>query len=179
MYFLYFYQKFEFFLLRFFRILCFKKEGKNCHICFGNFCDSKNISFGKNVYVGEYANFYGRGGIDIGDNTIIAMRCTIHSSNHRFDAPDLKSLPYDDVTIEKPVSIGKNVWIGDLVSIAPGAVIGDGAVVALGSHVSGKIPPLAIVGGNPAQVLKYRDEAVYNKLWNEEKFYLQEKYGKQ
>jgi virginiamycin A acetyltransferase len=37
-----------------------------------------------------------------------------------------------------------------------GVKIGDGAVVAAGSLVTKDVPPYAIVGGNPAQVLKYR-----------------------
>ena len=35
-------------------------------------------------------------------------------------------------------------------------VIGDGAVVASDSVVVKNVPPYAIVGGNPAQIIKYR-----------------------
>ena len=36
--------------------------------------------------------------------------------------------------------------------------IGKGAVIAAGSVVTKDIPPYAIVGGNPARVIKYRFE---------------------
>jgi len=37
-----------------------------------------------------------------------------------------------------------------------GVTIGDGAVIAANSHVVKDVPPYAIVGGNPAQIIKYR-----------------------
>ena len=37
-----------------------------------------------------------------------------------------------------------------------GVRIGDGAIVAAGSVVTKDVPPCAIVGGNPAKVIKYR-----------------------
>ena len=56
----------------------------------------------------------------------------------------------------KSVIIGNDVWIGQDVSIIEGVRIGDGAVVAAGGVVTKDIPPYAIVGGIPAQVIKYR-----------------------
>jgi acetyltransferase-like isoleucine patch superfamily enzyme len=56
----------------------------------------------------------------------------------------------------KPVIIGNDVWIGRDVTIMSGVEIGDGAVIAANSHVVKSIPPYAIVGGNPAKLIKYR-----------------------
>ena len=54
------------------------------------------------------------------------------------------------------VIIGNDVWIAKNVTIMSGVKIGDGAVIANNSHVVKDIPPYSIVGGNPAQVIKYR-----------------------
>lgn len=54
------------------------------------------------------------------------------------------------------VVIGNDVWIGSGVTILSGVNIGDGAVVSAKSVVVKDIPPYAIVGGNPAKVIKYR-----------------------
>jgi acetyltransferase-like isoleucine patch superfamily enzyme len=54
------------------------------------------------------------------------------------------------------VVIGNDVWIGSGATILSGVTIGDGAVVSAKSVVVKDIPAYAIVGGNPAKVLKYR-----------------------
>lgn len=74
------------------------------------------------------------------------------------------------------VLIGNDVWIGNGVTILGGVRIGDGAVVAAESVVVKDVPPYAIVGGNPAKIIKYRfPEDVIQRLrriawwnWNSE-----------
>ena len=59
------------------------------------------------------------------------------------------------------ILIGNDVWIGQH-SILKSTnqdkplIIGDGAVIASDSVVVKSVPPYAIVGGNPAQIIKYR-----------------------
>lgn len=84
-------------------------------------------------------------------------------------------MPYDNVTYLQGVVIGKNVWIGDHTMICPGVKIGDGAVIAMGSVVSRDVPSCAVVGGNPATVIKMRDMELYDRLLEEGKYYLKEK----
>jgi acetyltransferase-like isoleucine patch superfamily enzyme len=40
----------------------------------------------------------------------------------------------------------------------------------MGAHVVKDVPPCAVVGGNPARVIKYRDIEHFNKLKNEGKY---------
>ena len=59
------------------------------------------------------------------------------------------------------IDIGNDVWMGrgcSLNCMNPNKplVIGDGAVIASDSVVVKNVPPYAIVGGNPAQIIKYR-----------------------
>ncbi|MFV0321198.1 MAG: Vat family streptogramin A O-acetyltransferase [Alphaproteobacteria bacterium] len=65
--------------------------------------------------------------------------------------PDLKDLPYKGDTI-----IGNDVWIGYKTTIMPGVKIGDGAIIAAKSVITKDVPPYAIMGGNPAKIIKYR-----------------------
>ncbi len=72
--------------------------------------------------------------------------------------------------------VGNDVWIGHEATIMPGARIGDGAIVAAKSVVTGEVPPYAVVGGNPARIIRKRfpDEQVAMLLemawwdWSEE-----------
>ncbi len=61
--------------------------------------------------------------------------------------------------------VGDDVWIGYGAIICSGVNIGQGAVIAAGAVVTKDVPPYAIVGGNPAKVIKYRfSEELRNKL---------------
>ena len=64
-----------------------------------------------------------------------------------------------------PILVKDDVWIGENVLILSGVTIGKGAVIAAGSVVVKDIPPYAIVGGNPAKIIKFRfSESVISSL---------------
>jgi len=59
-------------------------------------------------------------------------------------------------TTFKPTTIGHDVWIGHGAIIRAGVTVGTGSIVAAGSVVVKDVPPYAVVGGNPARVIKSR-----------------------
>jgi len=64
-------------------------------------------------------------------------------------------------------TIDNDVWIGSEAMIMAGISIGSGAVVAARAVVTKDVPPYAVVGGNPAQIIKYRfDEKTITQLLN-------------
>ena len=66
-------------------------------------------------------------------------------------APAPGDLPYKGDTV-----IGSDVWIGYEALVMPGVSIGHGAIVSTRSVVTADVPPYAIVGGNPARVIRTR-----------------------
>lgn len=63
------------------------------------------------------------------------------------------------------VIIGNDCWIGSNVTILGGVTVHDGAVIGAGAVVTKDVPPYAVVGGNPAKIIKYRfEEDVCKKL---------------
>ena len=52
--------------------------------------------------------------------------------------------------------VGNDVWIGYDALVMPGVRIGNGAIVAARAVVVKDVPAYAVVGGNPAKILKFR-----------------------
>ena len=104
------------------------------------------------------------GGVVIGDYFHTGRGLTIFSTNHNYKSE--KYIPYDNVSIERKVIIGNAVWIGANVTIAPGVSIGNGVIVSSGSVVFGDIPDCAIIRGNPAEIIKYRDKEIFYSLYS-------------
>jgi maltose O-acetyltransferase len=82
--------------------------------------------------------------------------------NHRVHGAT--ALPYDHVAELKPVIIRDYVYIGAGAMILPGVEIGEGAVIGMGAVVTKDVPPLAIVMGNPAQIVYHRDPEEFRRL---------------
>lgn len=108
------------------------------------------------------------GGVSIGDYFHTGRGLTIFTSNHDYDQGE--KIPYGDDDVMKEVVIGDFVWCGANVTIVPGVHIGDGAVIGSGAVVTKDVPECAVVGGNPARVIKYRDKEHFYKLKMEGKF---------
>jgi acetyltransferase-like isoleucine patch superfamily enzyme len=109
------------------------------------------------------------GGVYIGRYFHTGKGLTIFSTNHNYNSE--LSIPYDAINIEKPVIIKDFVWCGANVTIVPGVTVGEGVVIGAGSVVTKDVPDYAIIGGNPAKVLKYRDIELFKKLKEQNKFY--------
>jgi maltose O-acetyltransferase len=130
----------------------------------------RNLKIGDYVYIGPNAFIQALGGVIIEQGTIIGPDLRLYSANHKFK--QATSIPYDENYEKKEVFIGENVWIGGGVIIVPGVRIEEGAVVGAGSVVTKAVPKMAIVGGNPAKIIGYRNEEEYQKLKADEMIYL-------
>lgn len=109
------------------------------------------------------------GGVRIGRYFHMGSGLTIFSLSHNWRSGT--KIPYDEVIIEKPVIIEDFVWIGCNVTILPGVTVGEGAVVAGGSVVVKDVPPLAVVGGNPARFITQRNAGHFNNLKADGEYY--------
>jgi maltose O-acetyltransferase len=140
----------------------------------------KNIQKGwKNINV-EHGAFFGSGrDIEVGDNTGIGINCRIagplkigrdvmmgpdvmiftqNHENSRLDIPmNLQTAP------KKPVIIEDDVWIAARVIILPGITVHKGAIIGAGAVVTKDVPEYAVVGGNPARIIKFRNENSLDK----------------
>lgn len=106
----------------------------------------KQITFKGRCFINHSFTAMSIGGIEIGDGVQIGPNVSVVTDNH-----DLASRY---VLKCKPVKIGDNVWIGGGASIMPGVTIGNNAVIAGAAVVTKDVPENAIVGGNPAKILR-------------------------
>jgi acetyltransferase-like isoleucine patch superfamily enzyme len=114
-----------------------------------------SIRIARRVWLGPYVVIYGHGGVEIGEQTLVSMHCTILSSNHAI-AP-MGTLIRDVADELRPTKIGRDVWIGANAVILGGVTIGDGAVVAAGAVVTKDVEPGAVVAGVPARAIRKRE----------------------
>ena len=114
-----------------------------------------NLSLGDHVDLAWGVLITTKGGVEIGDRTLVGYNTMILSANHII--PHSSGRIYDSGHEFKKVTIGKDVWIGSGCIILPGITIGEGAVIAAGSVVTKDVNPYTIVGGIPAKWLRNRD----------------------
>lgn len=108
----------------------------------------KNIAIGRNVFINSGCHFQDQGGIAIGDGALIGHNVVLATVNHALEPEKRRRNRY------APIRIGENVWIGSNATILPGVTLGDWAVVAAGAVVTKDVPPMTVVGGVPARVLR-------------------------
>ena len=58
--------------------------------------------------------------------------------------------------MDKDIIVEEDVWIAARVTLLSGTNIGRGAVVGAGSVIRSKVPPYAIVVGNPAKIVGFK-----------------------
>lgn len=108
------------------------------------------------------------------DRLVIGRYCSIGSGavfimcgnqGHRADwvttypfyfTPDLYKGAENGYLAKGDTVVGNDVWIGTEAMIMPGITIGDGAVIASRAVVTRDVPPYAVVGGNPAKLIRMR-----------------------
>lgn len=138
------------------RYLCVKamlpSVGKNVNIERGA-SFAMCLEIGDNSSLGVDARLYGP--VKIGNDVMMGPEVYIYTYNHNFARIDI---PMNRQGLEegRPVIIGDDVWIGSRATILPGVRIGNGVIIGTGAVVTKDVPDYAIVGGNPAKILKYR-----------------------
>lgn len=108
----------------------------------------KPVNIGKRCFIQQCCTFFGRGGIEIGDDVFIGPKCNLITINHDVN-PDNRSATYG-----KPIKIKDKVWLGINATVLPGVTLCYGCIVGANSVVTRDVPPITIVAGNPARIIK-------------------------
>ena len=132
------------------------------------FGSGKNFTVGKGVGLGK--NFKSLNRIVIIDDYLMMGEDVLFlGGGHKFDRTDVPMGQQGD-NEPTPLHIAGDVWIGARAIILPGCQrIGHGSIIGAGAVVTKDVPNWAIVGGNPATIIKYRliEDTFNNKTGNE------------
>lgn len=134
--------------------------GEDCFVGYGvilhrhHYKNSK-IEVGKKCGLSERVDIDYTGGLVMGDFAWLSEGSKVLTHNHVLElgqgSDDSKGC------VLTPLTIGDRVWIGSRAIIMPGVVeIGRGAMISSDSYVNKRIPPYAIVMGNPAKIVGFR-----------------------
>lgn len=131
-----------------------KSAGKGLRVgrC-ANIASGARISVGNNCGLAERLQIIGD--VTIGDDLMLGPQVVMISYNHEYSDCTVP-MRTQGASASRPITIGDDVWIGMRAVIMPGVTIGSHAIVAGGSIVTKDVPEWAIVGGNPAKIIKYR-----------------------
>jgi len=85
-------------------------------------------------------------------------RVVFYAANHKYDSIE-KPMRQQGMGSPRTIIIEDDVWLGAYSIILPSCKkIGKGAIIAAGSVVTSDVPSYAIFGGNPAKLIKSRNE---------------------
>ena len=124
------------------------------------------VNLEQGAYVGSGRDFRVLAGeVGFGKNficharTVVAKGDLLMGEDVLFQGNNHSMKDFSPISSKDPLEIEPNVWIGARSIILSGCRhIGTGAVIGAGSVVTHDVPDFAVVGGNPAKVIKYRKE---------------------
>ncbi len=104
-----------------------------------------NLTLRDGACLGDRANCYTLGAIEIGAGAVIAQEAYLCTGTHDFRNPAIPLMT-------ARITIGEGAFIGARAFILPGVSVGSRAVVGACAVVTRDVPSGAIVAGNPASV---------------------------
>ncbi|MGE8570612.1 MAG: acyltransferase [Acinetobacter amyesii] len=96
----------------------------------------------------------GRLGIKIHDQVRMAAYCHLYAFDHGMD---VNQPIYQQAVRSQGIEIERDVWLGAHVGIKDGIHIAEQAVVGMNSMVTKNVEARAIIAGNPAEFIRYRE----------------------
>lgn len=134
----------------------FIKTGRNVNICRNASWGKNSLSIGDESGIGPNFRCF-RCNMTIGSHVLMAPDVLVYGGSHQFKRKDM--LISDQGMYPKTaLTIGDDVWIAYGATITAGCThIGTGAVIGARAVVTKDVPEYAVVAGNPAKVISWRE----------------------
>lgn len=108
-----------------------------------------NLTLHDRACLGDRANAYSLGEIEIGERAVVAQEAYLSTGSHDFTQP---SMP---LAVAK-ITIGEDAFVGARAFVMPGVKIGARAIIGACSVVTKDVPDNVFAVGNPCRVLRPR-----------------------
>jgi len=125
---------------------------------FGTIFSQADTEIGKGVYIGAQCNI---GKCRIEDYCTIGSNVNIMSGKHQHNFDDLDTPVQEQGGIFEKVTIGEDTWIGNGSLIM--ANIGKKSIIGAGSVVTNDVEAFSVVAGNPAKIIRKRENIMQNR----------------
>ena len=109
------------------------------------------VKIGDRVWIGDNAELYSLGEIEIGDDVVISQKSYLCAATHDFSKSSFDM-------VDKKITIEDQVWIATDVFVAPELTLGRGSLIGARSSVFSDMPAGMICVGSPAKPVKPRIE---------------------
>jgi acetyltransferase-like isoleucine patch superfamily enzyme len=114
------------------------------------------LRVGDGTWIGQDCFLHAAGGIvvgnDVGIGPCVRIITSVHGEGGRAQPIIRSSLVF------AAVRIGNDADTGIGATLLPGVTVGQGAQIGAGAVVTRDVPAFAVVAGNPARLLRYRED---------------------
>lgn len=109
-----------------------------------------NLALGDRVVIAHRALLNCTAAVTLGDDVHVSQYAQFTSATRDYERVDMP-------IVSRPITVGARVWIAADAYVGPGVTIGDEAIVGARAAIHDDVPPRAVVVGNPAKVLRFRN----------------------
>jgi putative colanic acid biosynthesis acetyltransferase WcaF len=108
-----------------------------------------NLILHDRACLGDRANAYSLGEIEIGARATVAQEAYLSTGSHDFAQPTIP-------LVTAKITIGEDAFVGARAFVLPGVTIGARSIIGACSVVTHDVPEDVIAAGNPCKVLRSR-----------------------
>lgn len=116
-----------------------------------------DVEIGACCYLNSGVVIYSGNGVKLGTGVLVAANTTFAATNHAYRERHRTIIEQRFMPSRGGIVVGDDCWLGANCVLLDGTRLGQGCVVAAGTVIRGAWPDYAVIAGNPAKIVRYRE----------------------